>query len=142
VNNINLVKEALDDLRKNHIEVILGGGWAEELLEIIPPKVHSDIDLFYISNSFSLLEEYISSKGLERRRSREGVHKRAYKYNDGTTIEVIIIEKEGKGYFTDYGSGKILRWPSPLTQITEDGIECLSCKSLCYRRAMQKYLRS
>jgi hypothetical protein len=63
VNNINLVKEALDDLRKNHIEVILGGGWAEELLEIIPPKVHSDIDLFYISNSFSLLEEYISRDG-------------------------------------------------------------------------------
>lgn len=136
-NNIQIVREVIDDLKTNDINVLLGGGWAEELLGIKEPREHGDIDLYYPASDFTKLERYISKNNLKQFKDKP--HKKAFYYKD-VPVEVILIQSDSKGHFSHYQNpeqkvkSKVIRWPADLKTTSKTDIPCLSIEVLQFKR--------
>jgi hypothetical protein len=137
-NSIELVRTVVGYLRDNGIDVLLGGGWAEELQGIIKPREHGDIDLHYLANDFQKLDKYIAVSGVEEIEAKHKSHKRAYKQN-GVMVEVILIQKDNQGNYSNYNQEKVIRWPEFLS-VSVDGLSCLSPEALKFKRSVHHFL--
>lgn len=139
-NNFGLVHKVTDDLKSYGIDVLLGGGWAEELLEVIPRRTHKDIDLFYVGSDFGNIKTQM--KKLNKTYRQDG-HKLTFK-EENIGVEIVLIEKAGNNYFTNFhhkGEQRKVNWPEPLSEMSSANIKCMSRKCLCFRRAMDKYIK-
>lgn len=138
-NTQTLVKELIGRLEKTGIYVLLGGGWAEEILGIQEPRTHGDIDLYLPADSFSDLDNFIEENELKLFKNKP--HKRAFTYND-VPVEVILIKSDDDGYFTKYEkhsdviASKVIRWPKNLSITSSEGIKCLSVEALKFKHDM------
>ena len=137
-NTMEFVRTVIINLRDSGVDVLLGGGWAEELHGIIKPRDHSDIDLYYLAEDFNKLDKFIKNSELEEIKPKHKSHKRAFN-KDGVMVEVILVQKDYKGYLSNYNQEKIIGWPAPLsTKI--DGLACLSREALAFKRSVHNYL--
>ncbi len=96
INNINLVLDVLRRLNGDRIEAWVFGGWAEELQELIKPRVHQDIDLLYQAEDFSTVEKFIDEQNeLKEIKGKQFHHKRAFRIND-VMVEITLVKlKDG-----------------------------------------------
>ncbi|MBI2798572.1 hypothetical protein HYX70_04795 [Candidatus Saccharibacteria bacterium] len=142
-NTIELVKEVIADLEANGVNVLLGGGWAEERLGLKAPWAHGDIDLYYIAQNFNLLDSYIAKRNLKLHKNKP--HKRAFKVN-GVQVEVILIQQDEGGYFSTYQNHSdvvdkvTIRWPDNIKTACDLGIEHLSPTALRFKRKVHRQL--
>ena len=131
-NNLELVREILAILQKNNIQVILGGGWAEEFQGLIKPREHKDIDLYFIAEDFQKVDSLIKVKGLHEVQEKHFNHKRAF-INNKILIEIVLIQKDQNGYYSNFWNKRKIRWPKDLA-VSKNSIEILSPKALKFYR--------
>jgi hypothetical protein len=87
------------------------GGWAKELRQVIPPRVHHDIDLLYPAETFFELDEFIrQSEVVEEIVLKRFSHKRALLFQ-GMMVEFLLVRQKEEGYFTDFFGSYRFNWP-------------------------------
>jgi hypothetical protein len=96
-NTLVLVRAVVADLTARGNDVLLGGGWAEELHGIIPPRDHHDIDLFVVASDLSGIDQYITETGVAEIPEKRLAHKRAF-LHEGVIIETMLITMCEAGY--------------------------------------------
>jgi hypothetical protein len=131
-NTLTLVRKVIGQLSDCNCRIILGGGWAKQLLGLIPACPHKDVDLYYLGTDLSPIDSFITDNGYEEIQPKHMVHKRAFLVG-GVMIEVVLIQKDSQGYYSPFSpwGGAQIRWPEPLsTTIAELGISCLGRESL------------
>jgi hypothetical protein len=73
-NDLSLVRTVLADLQHAGFEVLLIGGWAEELQGVTERRVHQDVDVVLLDPPNDALEAFVAehdgvvSCGMDRRR--------------------------------------------------------------------------
>lgn len=131
-NTLPLVIAIMGELSTEKCSVLLGGGWAKELLGLIRPRVHKDIDLYYLGTDLSPIDSFIAAKAYKEIQAKHMAHKRAFLAN-GVMVEIVLIQQDNQGHhspFSPWGDVPI-RWPQPLSaEIEELGISCLSSEAL------------
>ncbi len=141
MNDIPFVLTTIKLLENNGIDTILFGGWAEEIMEVIKPREHKDIDLIYIGNDFSLVDSFIDSctefQIIERKRF---THKRAFFFK-GVMIEIILIKPDDNNFVTNFWDLYSLTWPLILfhSQVFSNGqiVKVASPQIIEFYRSMQ-----
>jgi len=107
-NTIGFLLSVLDDLVS--LPVVVFGGWAEEILGLIPPKTHSDVDLLLAARDFAALEGLLAPDDryavIPQKRFS---HKRAFERN-GVRIEVFLVDPDA--LCTNFFDSVIFEWPS------------------------------
>ena len=111
VNDIYFLNQVLKSCKNNSLDVYIFGGWAEELLEISPPRPHNDIDLLFRGENLNPIEEAI----IKERNWKEIIlkrfpHKRAITI-DNIMVEFFLVNEESKGFYTDFFSIYRFEWP-------------------------------
>ena len=98
-------QEILDILDGQRVRCWLGGGWAEELQGIVPPRNHKDVDLYLPAATFSSLDRYMPDP-------REGTikHFRGFVLC-GALVEVLLMRPTETGYVTSFFDRYDLVWP-------------------------------
>ncbi len=150
-NTIEFVIYILDRLEQHGIQVWLSGGWAEELLGIIPTRLHHDVDLLYIAPSFERLEAVITQELWDELVQKHFPHKRAVLVTD-IMIEFILVEQIADRHQTSYFNQYCYVWPNDSfnTQVTvhRKTINVASPKALqayrenydMFRKAAREYM--
>lgn len=109
VNNLDLVRRTVDQMKLHGIKVWLAGGWAEELRGMRPPGPHEDIDVFVLAQDFSEVERALGAtpEWHEIMRKRFS-HKRAW-YVDEIMVECILVTPD---LSTSLFDGRVVvEWP-------------------------------
>jgi len=114
-NNLTLLYKITTLLTINNIHTWIFGGWAEEIQEIIPPRIHKDIDLLYPASDFNTLDIFLKKVGFEEIKGKHFFHKRAFLYQ-GIMVEIFLIQNENSQYFTNFFNKKKLFWPANCLQ--------------------------
>jgi hypothetical protein len=124
-----LVAQVIQDLVSAHLNVLLSGGWAEELQNLIPPRPHKDIDFVYLANDFTAVEAYIQQRELPEIMAKHVSHKRAFLV-EGVMVELILVQPGPAGNVSTYWDRVSFKWPDPLMATAPDNIRCLSPTAL------------
>ena len=136
-NNKKLVLEETDYLSSNGIDVWVFGGWAEEINKVIELRLHKDIDLFYFSNDFELVDRFIRSEHLSEIKGKRFHHKRAFEYK-GVVVELFLVEQDSRGSYTNFWGKKKYYCPSDIKDKI-DGLNVILPNALeGYRRDYQQ----
>jgi hypothetical protein len=87
-NGLEILVSVVDELLADGFDAAVFGGWAEELLELQPPREHKDIDLLIIDPEVAALDRFVASRNeIELKRFS---HKRAY-VQSGILIELFVV---------------------------------------------------
>jgi Aminoglycoside-2''-adenylyltransferase len=88
------------------------GGWAEELWQLAPARIHRDIDFLYSAATFEQLDSLIAQmKETQEIQAKHVSHKRAILFQN-VMIEFLLVQHPNGFYFTDFFSGRYrLVWP-------------------------------
>jgi hypothetical protein len=105
------VIEIQRDLERADVPAWIAGGWAEQLRELIPPRRHQDIDLLYPGTSFAAVDQRLPLRRFEEIVAKRFAHKRAFMY-DGIMVELLLLQKRGNTYVTDFWNRLPLTWPA------------------------------
>lgn len=110
------------------------GGWAEELRALTAARPHRDIDLLYLSDSFSPVDTLIARRGVSEIQAKRAAHKRAIVIDD-VMVEIFLVRTDARGPHTMFRDRVRHDWPTDvLGEI--DGLRVASAASLLsYRRA-------
>lgn len=107
-NTFDFLLSVMDDLVS--LPAAVFGVWAEEIHGLIPPKLHSDVDLLPAARDFAALEAVLAPYDrytvIPQKRFS---HKRAYERN-GVRIEVFLVDPAT--LCTTFHDRIIFRWPS------------------------------
>ena len=89
------------------------GGWAEEVWQITPVRIHNDIDFLYRATMFERLDGFMAqTKDVQEIPAKRFSHKRAIIYQQ-VMIEFLLVQGANGNYFTDFFSGRHrLMWPA------------------------------
>jgi hypothetical protein len=60
-NNCEFLKHVLERLQQHGFASLIFGGWAEELLQLVPPRPHRDVDLLLPADSFVAFDRFLAS---------------------------------------------------------------------------------
>jgi hypothetical protein len=122
-NDLSLVRSVIADLQKSHFEVLLIGGWAEELHCVAQPRHHEDIDVVLLDAALDALGAFVAQRQevVEKRLSQ----KRAY-LADGVLIELFLARWDGVQYETIWWGRLPWRWPAALVPTMIAGIPVAS----------------
>ncbi len=103
-NTLELVREVVLDPRLSGFAVAVFGGWAEELLAVIPPRHHADIDLLIFDADTNRLDAFLAQQSeiVDKRLS----HKRAFTTH-GVMVELFLVV----GDTTTFWDRLLYRWP-------------------------------
>jgi hypothetical protein len=114
-NTLAFLLTTVERFEANSLPVRVFGGWAEELWQIIQPRVHTDIDFLYPAATFEDLDRYIArTNEFQEIQSKRFSHKRAILYQQ-VMIEFLLVQRSNGIYFTDFFSGQFhLEWPADL----------------------------
>ncbi len=110
-NTLELVIEVKKMLKAANIETWIFGGWAEELLHMIPPRAHNDIDLLYLAEDFNKVDSFLlnNSECIEIL-PKHFHHKRAFRYK-GIMIELFLVTKNSEKHSTNFWGNIEYTWP-------------------------------
>lgn len=111
VNNKEFLLKVHKKLYDSGINTFIFGGWAEELLGIIKPRDHKDIDLLYLADDFELVDQFIKKNNLLEVLQKRFTHKRAFEV-DGILVEIFLVNKSGQEYTTDFFGNYKFVWPT------------------------------
>jgi predicted nucleotidyltransferase len=134
-NNLQLVREVVDTLRRRGLDIWLFGGWAEELRGLRPPTPHGDIDLLLRSESFAQLEAFLSAQPtLTEIAAKRFSHKRAFVWL-GIPVEILLVQSDSLQTLAFDGRATI-DWPTnTFTEPSPSGLPIASTEALAlYRR--------
>ena len=112
-NTIGFLLSVIKLLQEADFHVWVFGGWAEELWQIAPRRIHNDIDFLYPAATFEHLDRFISqTKDLQEIQAKRFSHKRAL-IHQHVMIEFLLVQGVDGNYFTDFFSGRYhLMWPA------------------------------
>ena len=89
------------------------GGWAEELRQIVPGRIHNDIDFLYPATTFEHLDRFMAqANDFQEITDKRFSHKRAMLYQD-VMIEFVLVQGNDESYFTEFSRADIV-WRGPL----------------------------
>ena len=125
----------LTRLRYIGVDVVVFGGWAEELRGLRPSGSHSDVDLLYFADSFDPLDRSIdAAPDLIEIREKRLAHKRAFVYQD-VRVELFLVSRDEQGFFTPFWGTKRYRWPLDTHGSLIEGLPVAAREALtAYRR--------
>jgi hypothetical protein len=116
-NTLQFVNAIINRLKDSGIDTVIFGGWAEELSGTIRPRPHKDVDLLYIADSFSKVEEFLKNNtDVQEIIPKRFPHKRAFMCND-VMVELLLLTPFSTGYVTDFWNQFKLMWPLFDTQM-------------------------
>lgn len=120
-NNLSFLQKVAKRLKDSGMEVVVFGGWADELNGDIKPREHGDIDLLLFDQDFSGLERFMKNNSdIEEIEKKRSAHKRAFKL-DGVMTELFLVQKDGEGkLFTDFWGEYKFYWPDMRYKNIED----------------------
>jgi hypothetical protein len=112
VNDLSLVRAVVTDLQKVGFQVLLIGGWAEELQGLADPRQHEDIDVVLLDPIAEALEAFVAERDevVEKRLSQ----KRAYRAN-GVLVELFVATSIDAGYQTVWWDRLPWSWDSDMS---------------------------
>jgi predicted nucleotidyltransferase len=105
VNDLDFVYDVVQMLGARGVKVWVFGGWAEQLVGLVPPRRHADVDLLYPAESFDELD----ALELPWLSGTRVPHKRAFAH-DGVMVELFLVKRDDLGFYTELPGGT-LRWP-------------------------------
>ena len=122
-NDLSLVQSVIADLQESHFEVLLIGGWAEELQGVAQPRHHEDIDVVLLDASPDALDAFVTHRHevVEKRLSQ----KRAY-LADGILVELFLARWGGVQYETIWWGRLPWRWPTEMAPTMIAGVPVAS----------------
>ena len=103
MNDLEFVLRAVDRLRSEGIRTWVCGSWGEELRGLAPPGPHADLDLLYPARDWQRVD------ALEWVEDERVSWQRAFVL-DGTLVELYLVERDERGWFTRQGSTRH-HWP-------------------------------
>jgi hypothetical protein len=134
--DLTFVHETVRLLQNAGISTWLFGGWAEELLGLVPPRPHHDLDLLYPADDFALVDALlVASDDLAEITEKHLLHKRAF-VRLGIMTELILVRSTpGAGYSTDFSNQTRYQWPDNLLAVAAHGLRLASPEALWQYRA-------
>ena len=138
-NTIDFLLSVIKLFQEADLRVWVFGGWAEELWQIAPRRIHDDIDFLYPAATFEHLDRFISqTKDLQEIQAKRFSHKRALVHQH-VMIEFLLVQGVDGNYFTDFFSGRYhLVWPLDVfghrASIPEHNIPIASLQALTIYR--------
>ena len=101
-NNLAFLESIHDRLKQAGVEVWVMGGWAEELLGLVEPREHKDIDFLYPAEDFLILEEWARGQSdVCEVIGKRFAHKRAYEVA-GVLVEFTLVNDFHTNFFGTY----------------------------------------
>ena len=136
-NDVAFLRRVVALLTSHGAEVVIFGGWAEELLGLTPPRGHGDVDLLCLADDVATLDELIEQAGLDEIAGKRFPHKRAFEL-DGIMVELFLVQRDAGGWHTDFWGRVRHDWPATLS--TElDGLPVATAATvLGYRAAHER----
>jgi Aminoglycoside-2''-adenylyltransferase len=112
-NTLTFLLESTNRFTAAALPLWVFGGWAEELWQITPARVHRDIDFLYSAATFEQLDFFMAQMNdLQEIQPKRYSHKRAIMYQN-VMIEFLLVQHAHETYFTDFFSGRYhLVWPT------------------------------
>ncbi len=130
-NTLDFVYEVMQRLKDADIATWLFGGWAEELWQLYPPRLHRDVDLLYPSSDFHKVDTWLATThDVSLIHAKRFSHKRAFVYKQ-IMIEIFLLEPYTNGYITHFFDDRYyVIWPdNALTSIVGNGCTTLIAHS-------------
>jgi len=142
-NDLAFVRQTMGLLETAGIRTWLFGGWAEELLDLSPPRQHHDVDLLYPAADFAVADAFLPAcQDMSEITAKHLAHKRAFVRNSIMTELILVRPAPGRGYVTDFGSRLRFRWPDNLLATRADGLRVASAEALRSYRAQHGLIRA
>jgi hypothetical protein len=114
-NNREFLKHVLGRLQQHGFASLIFGGWAEELLQLVPPRPHRDVDLLLPADSFVAFDRFLASAesyGWHEIVAKRFAHKRAF-LAQGIMVEFTLVGSRVLPDFQDVAVDVIPRVPHP-----------------------------
>jgi hypothetical protein len=136
LNDKAFVRDVLTRLQDAGIRAWLFGGWAEELLGIVPARKHQDLDLLYPAADFGQADRFMAADSqVTEITAKRFAHKRAF-LQDGIMIELILVQTACSGeYYTLFWNDTPHCWPADVFGTEADGLRIASAAALREYRA-------
>jgi hypothetical protein len=133
-NDLDFVGDVATWLESADISTWLFGGWAEELLGLVLPRLHQDLDLLYPASNFGAVDAFLARDGVDEIEAKRFPHKRAFE-TEGIMVELFLVEGPEVGPFTDFWGVNRHNWPSNVFGVQAGGFRVASAMSLLSYRA-------
>jgi hypothetical protein len=129
------LRTVVTPLRSIGADVVVFGGWAEELRGLRDPGSHSDVDLLYFAPGFDAIDGHVvSAPDLIEIREKRFHHKRAF-VQQSVRVELFLVSRDALGPFTPFWGREKYRWPLDVNGSVIDGLPVASAAALtAYRR--------
>ncbi|MBI2062128.1 MAG: hypothetical protein HYT64_00315 [Candidatus Yanofskybacteria bacterium] len=139
VNDINFLENIYERLKNSGIKTFVFGGWAEELIGVIKPREHKDIDLLYLADNFELVDRFIKENDLLEVIQKRFDHKRAFEMK-GVLVEIVLVSQNAGKYLTNFFGNYEFEWPTDTFQnnVLNERIAIASLNSLKEYRHQHK----
>lgn len=109
-NDLSFVLRVTDLLESARLRTWLFGGWAEELLGLVAPREHADIDLLYPGRDFDRVDRFLARAAVDEWTGKRRPDRRAFELED-VLVELILVQRDGRGWFTAFPAGRH-DWPT------------------------------
>jgi hypothetical protein len=134
--DLTFVHETVRLLQNAGISTWLFGGWAEELLGLVPPRPHHGLDLLYPADDFALVDALlVASDDLAEITEKHLLHKRAFARLGIMTELILVRSPPGAGHSTDFSNQTRYQWPDNLLAGAAHGLRLASPEALWQYRA-------
>ena len=129
------LRSVVERLRSAGADVVVFGGWGEELRGICLPRQHGDVDLLYRGDGFELVDQLVvRSLDYMEIVQKRFPHKRAFTYQ-GVMIELFLVSRDSLGWFTPFWGTLQYRWPLDVEGGDVEGLPVAGSDALrAYRR--------
>jgi hypothetical protein len=123
-NDHGLLARVLGRLQDAGFSPLVFGGWAQELLQLVPPRPHVDVDLLLLADSFTALDQFVPSAesyGWGQIKAKRFAHKRAF-IAQSVMVDLTLVEP---GLVTRFWGDVPFYWLDPLSHseaIEIDGV--------------------
>jgi len=114
-NTLETLAAVFDMLAAHDAPCDIFGGWAEELLQVSRPRIHSDIDLIHRAPTFAAIDAAITGLASTVREIPEKrfLHKRAFVFRD-VLCEITLVQDADTQPVTYYWGDLAFHWEVPL----------------------------
>jgi hypothetical protein len=134
------VREMMARLDEGGVHTWLFGGWAEEVLGLIRPRAHHDVDLLHPAPDFTNADALIARNGdLAEIAQKRFAHKRAF-MSDGIMIELLLVRPADGNLVTLFWGTANHVWPVDVLDQRVRGIRVASAAAVLGYRAVHDRL--
>jgi hypothetical protein len=119
MNDLQLVRRVLAELKAEGFEPLLFGGWGEEVLGLATRRIHEDVDVVLVDPSIPVLDVFVAAR--DEIVDGHLSHKRVYLY-DGVKIELFIAQRSGDSLETIFWDRLCWAWPDDMRSVIVDGL--------------------